>query len=135
MADTFTPSMRSKCMSQIRSRGNRTTELRFAQFLREYGINGWRRGCNIFGKPDFVFRRHKLAIFIDGDFWHGNPRNYRLPKSNRQYWRKKIESNRARDRLVNRTLRQKGWTVLRFWESNLKRERAIAVRLKMVLGS
>jgi len=129
MADTFTPQMRSACMSRIRSRANRTTELRFVRLLRRYRIRGWRRGCKLFGKPDFVFHKAKVVIFIDGDFWHGNPKKYRLPKSNCDYWEKKIGSNKLRDRLVNRTLRKAGWTVVRFWESDLRHEEAIAGKL------
>ena len=130
MADTFTPQMRSACMSRIRSKGNETTELRFVKLLRRYRITGWRRGSKLFGKPDFVFRKKRLVIFIDGDFWHGNPRKKRLPKSNRGYWKKKIGSNKARDRLVNRRLRNEGWIVVRFWESDLGREAKIYDKLK-----
>jgi DNA mismatch endonuclease (patch repair protein) len=121
-------------MSRIRSKGNRTTELRFVRLLRSYQVHGWRRGCTLFGKPDFVFRKQKVVVFIDGDFWHGNPKNYRLPKSNCDYWENKIAANKRRDRLVNRTLRKQGWVVVRFWESNLGNAKAIIAKLKKLLG-
>jgi DNA mismatch endonuclease, patch repair protein len=129
MADTFTPQMRSLCMSRIRSRGNRTTELRFVRLLRRNRIRGWRRGSKMFGKPDFVFHKARVVVFIDGDFWHGNPKKCRLPKSNCLYWAKKIGANKLRDRLVNRTLHKAGWTVARFWESDLRNERAVTDKL------
>jgi DNA mismatch endonuclease (patch repair protein) len=122
-------------MSRIRSKGNHTTELRFVRLLRRYRIRGWRRGCNLFGKPDFVFRRAKIAVFIDGDFWHGNPKTYRVPKTNSEYWRTKITSNRRRDRLVNRHLRRSGWTVVRFWESNLRDEQTVVAKLRLLVGA
>ena len=106
MADCFNPRERSRIMSRIRSKGNYSTELQFIRVLREYKISGWRRGSKLPGRPDFLFPKQKLAVFIDGDFWHGNPKKYRLPKSNADYWEKKIESNRRRDRLVGRRLRK-----------------------------
>jgi DNA mismatch endonuclease (patch repair protein) len=101
------------------------------RLLRRSRIRGWRRGSKLFGKPDFVFYKRKIAVFIDGDFWHGNPKRYRLPKTNRLYWGKKIGSNKVRDRLVNRTLRKDGWTVIRFWESDLRDEQAVAAKLSL----
>ena len=67
--DCFTKTERSWVMSRIRSYGNRTTELRFIRFARRFGVIGWRRGSRLFGKPDFVFSRAKLVVFVDGDFW------------------------------------------------------------------
>ena len=72
-------------------------------------------------KPDFVFRKLKLAVFVDGCFWHGCPRHFNKPRNSAAFWRKKIAANRARDRLVNRTLRRMGWRVLRIWEHELVR--------------
>lgn len=82
------------------------------------------------GRPDFVFPAAKLVVFVDGDFWHGNPRNYRPPTSNVEYWRTKIQRNRDRDRQVNRTLRKLGWRVIRIWESSLSNEKAVAARIR-----
>ncbi len=72
-------------------------------------------------RPDFVFPRLKLAVFVDGCFWHACPRHYRMPAGNRAFWRAKLARNQARDRLVTRTLRKAGWRVLRIWEHDLHR--------------
>ena len=91
-----------------------------ATLLRSERITGWRRQWPVFGKPDFAFPKHKVAIFVDGCFWHGCPRCYARPKSNREFWDQKREANIARDRRVNRQLRRQGWSVLRIWEHALK---------------
>jgi len=134
MTDTFTKKQRSEIMSKIRSRGNAATELRFIEILKNNKITGWRRNVRLLGNPDFVFRRERLIVFIDGDFWHGNPRHFRLPKSNLPYWEKKILGNQKRDRCVNRTLRAKGWRVYRFWQSSLKDEARVVTRLRRGLA-
>jgi len=121
-------------MARIRSRGNRTTELRFVRLLKKHKITGWRRGSTLPGKPDFVFRKERIAIFVDGDFWHGNPRRFRIPDSNVKYWTAKIDSNRRRDLENNRKLRKLGWRVRRFWESALRDEKTVLSRLKRALG-
>jgi DNA mismatch endonuclease, patch repair protein len=130
MTDMFKPAERSRIMGRIRSNGNISTEVRFVRLLRRHKIAGWRRRQRLPGRPDFVFASSKLAIFIDGDFWHGNPKGFRLPKSNRAYWKKKISGNRQRDRAVTRQLRRMGWRVLRIWESSLHDEAAVKSRLK-----
>lgn len=111
-------------MALIRSRGNRDTELRMIALFREHGITGWRRGVAVFGKPDFVFRAGKVAVFVDGCFWHGCPRHATKPAGNREFWEAKLSRNKARDRKVSRTLRAAGWRVLRVWECALARKRA-----------
>ncbi len=133
MTDTFTREERSRIMSRIRSSGNAATELRFIEILRAHKITGWRRHVNLPGRPDFVFRKERLAVFVDGDFWHGNPRGFRLPKSNVKYWQKKIQSNRERDKKVNKELRGRGWAVVRFWQSSLKNEKAVTRRIEKYL--
>jgi len=90
--------------------------------FRLHGITGWRRNSRLFGRPDFVFPKIKLAVFIDGDFWHGHPTRSRIPATRREFWLEKIGRNRARDRLVTRTLRARGWRVLRIWEFALGRK-------------
>lgn len=134
MIDAFTPEERSRIMSRIRSRGNAATELRFVEILRTYRIRGWRRGTTLPGRPDFVFQKERVAVFVDGDFWHGNPRKFRLPKSNLSYWGKKIFSNRARDSRVNKTLRKSGWVVVRFWQTSLRDENLVVERLQRYLN-
>src|SRR3954469_21709143 len=118
---------RSQLMSRIRSRGNKKTELVMALLLRSSRIRGWRRHQPILGRPDFVFRKERLALFVDGCFWHGCRKHYRPPNTRGQFWKGKVETNRARDRRINRGLRRQGWNVLRFWEHDLREsERVIA---------
>lgn len=120
MADWLSRKQRSHNMASIRSKGNATTERAFLQLLRQAGISGWRRHLNLPGKPDFVFRASRLAVFVDGCFWHGCPRCYRLPEDNRAYWKAKVLSNRRRDRRRTRELRSRSWHVLRIWEHSLE---------------
>lgn len=122
MADVFTKAKRSLVMSRIRGRGNKDTEIVLAALLRRNRIVGWRRHHAIFGRPDFVFAKLRLAIFVDGCFWHGCPRHATQPKNNAAFWMKKLAGNRARDRLVSRTLRAKGWRVMRIWEHDLTKK-------------
>ena len=133
MTDVFTKKKRSEIMSKIRSRGNYATELQFIRMMRKYKICGWRRGCRLPGRPDFLFSKERLAVFIDGDFWHGNPRKFRLPKTNCAYWSDKILKNRKRDREINRTLRKLGWKVVRFWGSSLVDEETVMGKLKILI--
>jgi DNA mismatch endonuclease (patch repair protein) len=122
MSDVFTQGKRSLVMAAIRSRGNKDTEVALALLLRRHKITGWRRHMPIFGRPDFVFPKLRLAIFVDGCFWHGCPRHGTKPKNNAEFWLKKLARNQARDRLVTRTLRGRGWRVLRVWEHELRRK-------------
>ena len=135
MTDMFSRQERARIMSRIRSRGNTATELRFIKILKKYKITGWRRGVNLLGRPDFDFPAKRVAIFIDGDFWHGNPRKFRLPKTHLAYWGKKIRGNQLRDRRISRLLRERGWKVYRFWQSVLSREAAVVARLRRGLGN
>lgn len=122
MSDVFTKKKRSEVMSAIRGTGNRDTELRFVHLLRALGIVGWRRGARLTGNPDFVFSKLRLAVFVDGCFWHGCPKHATWPKNNAEFWRKKLDGNRARDRRVDRELRKAGWRVVRIWEHALTRK-------------
>ncbi|MCF7784675.1 MAG: very short patch repair endonuclease [Prosthecobacter sp.] len=156
MPDVFTPAKRSAVMSLIRSTGNAATELRLMALLRAQKITGWRRHLSLplpppkakarVGekkprkprvRPDFVFRQQRLAVFVDGCFWHGCPRHATRPRQNRQFWDDKITRNRQRDRHVTRALRQTGWTVLRLWECALtfKQQARTMGRLRRALGS
>ena len=132
MSDIFTKAKRSEVMSLIRSRGNRATELRLIALMRAHGITGWRRNAPLFGKPDFVFRAAKLAVFVDGCFWHGCPRHATMPANNRPFWKAKLTRNAARDRDVTRTLRKTGWRVLRVWECALTRTRSARTVARIV---
>ena len=119
MADTLSKSERSRVMAAVRSTGNKATELTLLKLFREAGIIGWRRHPNLRGNPDFVFPRQKIAVFVDGCFWHGCPRHCRVPKNNRKYWKAKIARNMTRDRRTNRLLRAKGWKIIRIWGHSL----------------
>lgn len=146
MPDVFTQAKRSEVMSRIRSRGNAATELRLLELMRQEKITGWRRHLvlrttrsdktAVKVRPDFVFRRERVAVFVDGCYWHGCPTHYRRPKGNRKFWDAKILRNHTRDRLVTRELRKAGWTVLRVWECALTRSRVTRTlsRLRQALS-
>ena len=135
MADVFTKSKRSEVMSRIRGSGNRSTELRLIELMRQRGISGWRRGVQLFGKPDFVFRREELCIFVDGCFWHACPKCFSRPKQNADFWLNKIEGNRRRDKRVSRKLRADGWSVCRIYECDLKKKPSAAIgKIQRMLG-
>jgi DNA mismatch endonuclease, patch repair protein len=132
MADFLTPAQRSRVMSRVRGRGNSATELRLIRIFRNHRIKGWRRNIPLFGKPDFVFPAIRVALFVDGCFWHGCPNHVSWPATNRAFWRKKLEGNLTRDRLVNATLRAKGWRVIRVWQHELakNKEARLVARLE-----
>ena len=147
MPDVFTKAKRSEVMSRIRGRGNKDTELALAKLFRRHRITGWRRHKEI-GKsesrnrkfkvrPDFVFSKLRLAVFVDGCFWHGCPRHGTQPKANRAFWKRKFARNIARDRQVNRTLHSQDWRVFRIWEHELarKNETRLLRRIQRALGS
>lgn len=122
--DTLTKEKRSVLMARIKSCRNQSTELKLIALFRAAGIKGWRRHLAIPGKPDFAFRKQRVVVFVDGDFWHGNPRKLRIPKSRVGYWLAKIERNRSRDVEVGLELKKRGWKVIRIWESSLKQDPA-----------
>lgn len=120
--DNLTKSQRKKNMRNIRSSMTRP-EIIVIKELKKRKFNFIINDKSIFGKPDIVFRRKKVAIFIDSDFWHGHPTRFIMPKTNRKYWRKKIENNRNRDVIVNYKLKRTGWKVVRLWEYNVKKQK------------
>ncbi|MFC1601777.1 very short patch repair endonuclease [Candidatus Sumerlaeota bacterium] len=120
--DTVSAKERSRIMSCVKARGNKSTELKLVAIFRKYGIKGWRRNYDLTGKPDFVFPKSRLAVFVDGCFWHGCPNHCRIPTSNKDYWVAKITGNKKRDRKVSKSLRAAGWTVVRLWEHELGAE-------------
>lgn len=134
MADKLSKEKRSELMSRVRSRGNKSTELRLIAIMREHGVTGWRRKQKVFGHPDFVFCRERVAVFVDGCFWHGCPKCYTRPTSNQEYWDRKFKDNQKRDRKVSRELRKRKWTVVRIWEHQLREPRRVAGRLNRALG-
>jgi DNA mismatch endonuclease, patch repair protein len=120
MTDVFTKHKRSQIMSRIKGRDNRTTEQALVALLRRNGIRGWRRHLAIEGTPDFAFPQKKVAVFVDGCFWHGCPEHATMPQSNRKFWSNKLRRNKSRDRFVTSALRKQGWKVVRIWEHQLK---------------
>jgi DNA mismatch endonuclease, patch repair protein len=134
MVDVFTKEVRSRVMSAIRSRGNKETELRFARILRQAGIVGWRRHQRLTGRPDFLFPKARVVLFIDGCFWHGCPQHGQKPRSNKAYWLPKLIANQTRDRRVSRELRALGWKVVRVWEHELNDVDRLIKRLSRALG-
>ena len=135
MADVHTADIRSFNMSRIRCKGNQKTEIRLAMLLRKAGIRGWRRHLPIPGRPDFSFRKQKVAVFVDGCFWHGCHKCFRLPKQNRAFWKAKIVGNRKRDLSVNGRLRSLGWKVIRIRECQLRKADNVLVKVNNALGS
>jgi DNA mismatch endonuclease (patch repair protein) len=126
MTDVVDSHARSRIMSSIRSRGNKSTELVMAAMLRKRRLVGWRRHYYVLGNPDFAWPKIQLAVFVDGCFWHGCPFCRRPPKSNVAFWSNKVCRNSARDRKVSRTLRVQGWSVIRVRECRLQAAGTIA---------
>lgn len=120
MNDIFSKKKRSLIMSKIKSSKNVSTELKLISVFRENSIKGWRRNYKLTGKPDFVFKFNKIAVFTDGCFWHGHRCRNITPKDNSDYWSTKIQQNEKRDRKITKFLKQNGWRVLRIWECELK---------------
>lgn len=116
--DHVSKDVRSKIMASVRSKGNGTTELALGRILRAAGLRGYRKHWPIEGRPDFAWPSLKVAVFVDGCFWHGCACKY-LPRSNKKFWRAKIDANKRRDRKVARRLRRLGWAVLRIRECTI----------------
>jgi DNA mismatch endonuclease (patch repair protein) len=146
MTDTLTAKQRSLLMAKIRSRGNASTEMALAAAFRSEGVSGWRRHRLILlapketrpgrrasrhVEPDFVFARERIAVFVDGCFWHACPRHGLLPQSRKDYWKQKLKRNAARDRDVNKRLHALGWRVIRIWEHSVSQDaKKCALRIR-----
>ena len=120
MADNLTPEQRSYCMSRIRGKDTKL-EVLVRSELHKRGLRFRKHLKNLPGKPDVVFTGAKVAVFIDGDFWHG----YRFPsweQSVSDFWRKKISKTRERDAKNYRMLRTMGWKVVRLWQHEIERD-------------
>jgi len=134
MADVFSKEKRSQVMRAIRSKGNKSTELALIKVFKLYKISGWRRNNNLTGKPDFVFPRQKVIVFVDGCYWHGHICRERKPGQNNDYWKEKISNNKKRDNLVTKELRTNGWKVIRIWECEIKKHK-YAKKIRRILSS
>jgi len=133
MGDVFSVADRSRIMSRVKDRGNKATELRLIEILKDGSITGWRRRTKIFGKPDFVFHKQRLVVFVDGCFWHNCPKHGNVPATNSEFWTAKLKRNFERDRLVNRQLRNRGWRIVRLWQHDLKEPGRVVRKLRRVL--
>ena len=131
MTDVYDKKNRSLVMSKVRSKGNKSTELRLIEIFRSQGIKGWQRNYRVKGHPDFVFLKRQIAIFVDGCFWHGHDCRNTRPKQNKEYWEMKRKHNIMRDKIVTKIFVGRGWTVLRFWECELKKKNLHKLFIKL----
>ena len=119
MTDVMTEKQRSHNMSMIKGT-NTTPEIVVRMALRAKGVRKYRVAYPLRGKPDLVFVREKLAVFVDGCFWHKCPECYREPRTNTAFWKNKIDNNAKRDTKNNGVLRMNGWVVIRIWEHEIR---------------
>jgi DNA mismatch endonuclease, patch repair protein len=131
---TPVPEERSRIMRSIRSSGNASTELRLRSILLAGRMTGWRRHLKLPGRPDFAWPATKVAVFVDGCFWHRCPTCFKPPKTNSAFWQAKVDKNARRDRTVARQLRADGWSVLRVWEHSLRDPDRVAMRVRRALA-
>ena len=120
--DVHTPEQRSKNMRAIKAKDTKD-EVRLAKGLWNLGYRYRKNNKSVFGKPDLTFKKHKVAIFVDSEFFHGKDwetQKFRI-KSNQEFWYKKIGRNIERDQEVNEYLTNNGWKVLRFWSKEVKK--------------
>lgn len=142
MGDVHEPKVRSLNMSRILGR-NTKTELLLAKALWHRGHRYRKNNKTVYGKPDITFKSIKLAIFVDSEFFHGKDwETKKKPVTNAEFWDKKIRRNIERDKEVNERLESEGWTVLRFWSNDIKKnlkdivdtiERVIAMKRSRVV--
>ena len=119
MPDTLTKKQRSYCMSRVKGR-NTKLERTVRKQIWSKGFR-YRIEHGLPGKPDIVFPFYRVAVFIDGCFWHRCPQHYQIPETNRKFWEDKLSKTRRRDREVNNRLRREGWKVIRVWEHKIKK--------------
>lgn len=119
--DIFDKNKRSVIMQKVRSKNNKSTELKLIELFRKNDIKGWRRHYRVKGHPDFVFLDKKIAIFVDGCFWHGHDCRNTRPSDNAKYWQQKRERNILHDKQITALFEKRNWTVLRIWECELKK--------------
>jgi len=121
MADNLTPQDRRKTMRAVKGKGT-SLERQLSAMLAGMGLSGWKKNVGVItGKPDVVFLQERVLIFIDGCFWHGCPHcNRKLPKTNREYWERKIKRTIERDKRNTKDLVENGWRVMRIWEHEMQ---------------
>lgn len=129
MADVLTKKQRSYCMSRIHAK-NTGPELLFRKAISDAGIRGYRLHYKLLGKPDLVFLKRKIAVFIDGCFWHKCPKCFPYLSTAKKYWVNKIRSNIDRDIRISEELKKTEWKVIRIWEHEI--ESGLSKRIKMI---
>lgn len=125
--------IRSATMGAIRGKGNRTTEARLRLRLVRMGLRGWTMHPDLPGRPDFYFSGKRVAVFVDGCFWHGCPKCGHIPKTNRAFWKAKIQRNRRRAVKINRDLKSAGLSVVRIWEHELQKQEFPSWKMERLL--
>lgn len=120
-------------MSAVHSKQNKSTEMKLIKIFKENGIVGWRRNYKVKGHPDFVFPDKKIAIFVDGCFWHGHDCRNTRPADNAEYWQKKRERNMRHDKEITALFENRGWTVIRIWECELKKKNFENLKEKLLI--
>ena len=118
--DNLTKEQRHKNMQNIRSKDT-TPEKQIMRELKRRKVYFAKYSSSLIGKPDIVFRKKKITVFIDSDFWHVHPKRFIMPKSNIKYWKEKIVQNQKRDKDVNCELKKEGWKVIRIWEYDVRK--------------
>ncbi len=133
--DVMTVEQRHRCMSRIRCK-NTYPEVTLRRALRANGLH-YRPGNAVVGKPDVVFPSLRIAVFVDGCFWHQCPIHGTMPAKNQEFWRHKLGRNVQRDREIDATLSGAGWTVVRIWEHEIDSALDLVVRaiLELVQGA
>jgi DNA mismatch endonuclease (patch repair protein) len=127
MTDVLTPAQRKLNMSRIRGKDT-SPEIRIRKLLFSKCIRGYRVNYKLIGKPDIVFVKKKVAIFIDGCFWHKCPIHFQEPSTRKEFWLEKINRNVERDNLINLKLKEAGWEVIRIWEHKVREDPELVVR-------
>jgi len=135
MADIYSKVKRSEIMSHIKNTGTQPEE-KVANMLRALHARYRRNDKSLPGEPDFVLSSAKIVLFVHGCFWHNHSNCNRadLPKTNRRFWKIKIESNKRRDRGIARLLRKQGWHVITIWQCRLRKADQVLKRLKRILS-
>ena len=122
MVDILTKEQRSYNMSRILAK-NTQPEISFRKLLSSSKVRGYRIHYKLIGKPDIAFPKYKIAVFIDGCFWHKCPKCFIEPATRKKFWMNKINSNLKRDKKVNSVLKKKGWKIIRFYEHQIRKKK------------
>ena len=136
MTDNLRPEIRRRTMQAVKGKDTKL-ELRLFSMLARMGLRGWKKHVDgVYGKPDAAFAGRRVAVFVDGCFWHGCPRCRRpLPAANGTYWKRKIARNKVRDRTNDSRLRRAGWTVVRIMEHEMTDRSRVRSRMLSAIGN